>query len=82
MRIALATLLAALGIGVASPPASAQYGYGVARGSYLRSCTRVEQRGPHLRAMCRTRYGDYIRAGIDTRRCRGPIANSDGRLVC
>ena len=57
-------------------------GYG-ARGSFLRSCTQVEQRGPYLRAMCGTVYGDYAPAQIDVRRCGGRgISNQNGRLSC
>jgi hypothetical protein len=58
-------------------------GGGRARGSFYGSCRGIEQDGPILRAMCRTRDGDYIPSQINLRRCGGtPISNRDGRLSC
>jgi hypothetical protein len=53
------------------------------RGSYLGSCTRVEQRGPYLRALCEDMRGRLRQTGLDLRSCRGgSIDNQNGNLVC
>jgi hypothetical protein len=59
------------------------YGGGRARGSFAATCRDIDQRGPFLTAMCRTRRGGYEPARINMERCGGrPIANQDGRLTC
>jgi len=51
-------------------------------GSYLKSCRDVSRRGDRLVATCRTTRGDYRRTELDLDRCRGGVANINGRLVC
>ena len=51
-------------------------------GSYLGSCRHVEQRGRNLYALCKDMQGGWNHTSINTASCRGPIANSDGHLVC
>lgn len=69
--------LAAAGVLFAAHQASAQPG-----GSYQQSCTHIVQRGPNLYAMCKNVQGEWTRTGINASSCRGPIANSNGRLTC
>ena len=60
------------------PEASAQI-----YGSFVESCTRIEQRGPFLRALCRDVYGRFVPAQLDLRYCPGgDISNQNGQLVC
>ena len=52
-------------------------------GSFVESCTRIEQRGPVLRALCRDVYGRFVPAQLDLRSCRGgDVSNQNGQLVC
>lgn len=51
-------------------------------GSYLATCTRVDQRGPFLQALCRDRFGGLIQSRLDLRGCGGDVTNDNGRLVC
>ena len=77
MRRVLLTAMLATGLtGLAAGSAMAQAG-----GSYLRTCTDVEQRGPYLTANCRDVRGNYRPTQIDTRSC-GRFGNSNGRLIC
>lgn len=72
--------LAVIGTGVfaASPEADAQV-----YGSFVDSCTQIEQRGLFLRALCQDRYGRLVPARLDLRNCpSGQAANRNGRLVC
>ena len=80
LQIALAAV-GLLSMAAEVTPAYAQYGYGPPRGSYRRTCNRIGMDGPYLRAVCRTRYGDYRETQIDARRC-GSVSNQNGRLSC
>ncbi|MBO1905766.1 hypothetical protein J4G37_12775 [Microvirga sp. 3-52] len=52
-------------------------------GSFVDSCTRIEQRGPFLRALCQDQYGRLVPTRLDLRNCAsGQAANRNGRLVC
>lgn len=52
-------------------------------GSFVESCTRIDQRGPVLSALCQDRFGRLVPAQLDLRRCgSGDVANANGRLVC
>ena len=58
-------------------------GPGRTRGSFAASCRDIDQDGPFLSAMCRTRDGDWAPSRIDLRRCDGaPVSNQNGRLRC
>jgi hypothetical protein len=73
--LCLAVGLTAFGLSLNA--ASAQ-----ARGSYLQSCVDVSQNGPFISAACRDRAGRFRPSRIDTRNCRGDIANNNGSLTC
>lgn len=51
------------------------------RGSFVQSCTDIQQDGAYLEASCRGRGGGYLTSRIDTRMCRS-IGNRNGRLIC
>jgi hypothetical protein len=52
-------------------------------GSYRDSCRDFAvDNNRHLAARCRKRNGDWRDAEIDFARCKNPIRNDDGRLVC
>ncbi|MFT4028062.1 MAG: CVNH domain-containing protein [Novosphingobium sp.] len=55
---------------------------GLPDGSWRESCRYPQTRGGYLSAECRTTYDRWVRTSIDTNRCRGNVANNDGRLVC
>lgn len=65
-------------IGAASGPALAQ-----PSGSYLASCSRADQRGPFLQAICHDRFGGLVQSRLDLRGCGGgDVTNDNGRLTC
>jgi hypothetical protein len=77
-RCAYAAAVIGLGFIVMNTGAEAQV-----YGSFVESCTQVEQRGPFLRALCQDRYGRLVPARLDLRNCAsGQAANRNGRLVC
>lgn len=51
-------------------------------GSYQASCSRIDQRGPFLQAICRDRFGGLVQSRLDLRGCGGDISNNNGRLTC
>lgn len=51
-------------------------------GSYMESCRNAGMAGGMLRATCRAVNGRWVDSSIDPRRCRGDIANFNGRLAC
>jgi len=52
-------------------------------GSFVGSCTEIEQRGPFLRALCQDQFGRFVPTRIDLRACPNrQAANLNGRLVC
>lgn len=76
-----ATIISAAVLAAATVVSSGAFAQ--ARGSYLRSCTDVRQRGPVLEAVCENRYGEMRGTRLDLSQCgRGDIANRNGRLVC
>jgi len=85
MRSATLTLAAALGValaGLAAAPAMA-----APPGSYQESCRNIRfdpPRNPNARlyAVCPDPRGRMVRSSIEFRRCRGDIANVNGRLDC
>ncbi len=77
-RRALVLVLIGMGLLAANTKAQAQ-----AYGSFVESCTEIEQRGPYLRALCRDVYGRYVPSQLDLRYCpSGQAANRNGRLAC
>lgn len=72
--VGAATLLSS-----AATPAEAQ----VPGGSYLQSCRSVRTQGDAITATCRRSDGSWARTTMhDADRCRGGVANIDGRLAC
>jgi len=51
-------------------------------GSYMESCRNAGMSGGMLQATCRAVNGRWMDSSIDPRRCRGDIANFNGRLAC
>ena len=51
-------------------------------GSFERSCRNIQTAGGTLTAECADASGRYRRSSMDLDRCRGDIANNDGRLSC
>jgi hypothetical protein len=51
-------------------------------GSFAATCTRIQQRGPYVQALCEDRRGNLVPTRIDARSCRGGIANINGNLAC
>lgn len=53
-------------------------------GSYRASCTMIDQRGPLLAAMCRTRSGEWQPTELNLAACipGGGINNDNGHLRC
>lgn len=51
-------------------------------GTYRESCRDVSVEGRRLEARCRRRNGEWRDTEIDLTRCKSPIRNDDGRLVC
>jgi hypothetical protein len=51
-------------------------------GSYRESCRDFNVENRRLGARCRRRNGDWRDTEIDLARCKSPIRNDDGRLVC
>lgn len=51
-------------------------------GSYRESCRDTTLDGPRLSARCRRKNGEWRDTQLDTRSCRSPIRNDDGRLTC
>lgn len=77
-RTTLMLIVAAAALLTAYSGASAQ-----AYGSYVESCTQIEQRGPFLRALCRDVYGRFVPSRLDLRYCPGgDVSNQNGRLAC
>ncbi|WP_437898729.1 hypothetical protein [Sorangium sp. So ce124] len=53
------------------------------RGSYSRTCRDIRTERGTLFARCEDRRGHFNRTRLDDfRRCRGDIANDNGRLRC
>lgn len=77
-RRACVLALVGMGLAAASTKAEAQI-----YGSFVESCTEIEQRGPFLRALCEDRYGRLVPTQLNLRNCAsGQAANRNGRLVC
>ncbi len=77
-RLALVMSIAATGWLMAGAEASAQV-----RGSFARTCTQIEQRGPFLRAFCADVRGRLVPSRIDLRACpSGRVSNVNGQLAC
>jgi hypothetical protein len=77
-RFCLVLAVAAAGLVTATVDASAQV-----RGSFYRTCTDIQQRGPFLSALCEDRRGRLVESQLNLRACpTGSIANANGRLVC
>jgi hypothetical protein len=51
-------------------------------GSYRESCRDLSVENGRLGARCRRKNGDGRDTAIDLTRCKKPILNDDGRLVC
>ncbi len=51
-------------------------------GSYRETCRDFSLENRRLEARCRRRNGEWRDTEIDLRRCKSPIRNDDGRLVC
>jgi CVNH domain len=51
-------------------------------GSYRESCRDFSVEKNHLGARCRRKNGNWQDTELDLARCKGPIRNDDGRLVC
>jgi hypothetical protein len=51
-------------------------------GSYRESCRDFAVDKRHLEARCRRRNGEWRDTEIDLTRCKSPIRNDDGRLIC
>lgn len=51
-------------------------------GSYRESCRDFSVDKRRLGARCRRRNGDWRDTELDLTRCKGPIRNDDGHLVC
>jgi CVNH domain len=51
-------------------------------GSYRESCRDFSLENRRLEARCRRRNGEWRDTEIDLTRCKSPIRNDDGRLVC
>lgn len=51
-------------------------------GSYRESCRDASLDGRRLSARCRRKNGEWRDTQLDTRTCRSPISNDDGRLTC
>jgi hypothetical protein len=51
-------------------------------GSYRESCRDFSIEKGRLEPRCRRRNGEWRDTDIDLSRCKGPIRNDDGRLVC
>lgn len=51
-------------------------------GSYRESCRDFSLENRRLEARCRRRNGQWRDTEIDLTRCKNPIRNDDGRLVC
>lgn len=53
------------------------------RGSFYRTCTDIQQRGPFLTALCEDRRGRLVESQLNLRACpSGRVANANGRLIC
>jgi hypothetical protein len=69
---------AAMLLSFAAIPAEAQPG-----GSYLQTCRNVRGHGDTMSAVCRRADGSWARTTMrDVDRCRGGVANVNGRLAC
>ncbi len=65
--------------------AALQWGFGenLPSGSYQSSCQDIRVKGDRLEALCQKSDGSWRRTSLDDfNRCRGHIANDDGRLKC
>ena len=51
-------------------------------GSYRESCRDFSVDSRRLEARCRRRNGEWRDTEIDLTRCKTPIRNDDGRLIC
>ena len=51
-------------------------------GSYRETCRDFSLENRRLEARCRRRNGEWRDTEIDLTRCKSPIRNDDGRLVC
>jgi len=51
-------------------------------GSYRESCRDFSLENRRLGARCRRRNGEWRDTEIDLTRCKSPIQNDDGRLIC
>ncbi len=51
-------------------------------GSYRESCRDFSVENRRLEARCRKKNGEWRDTEIDFSRCKNPIRNDDGRLVC
>jgi hypothetical protein len=77
-RFCLVLAVAAAGLVTATVDASAQV-----RGSFYRTCTDIQQRGPFLSALCEDRRGRLVESQLNLRACpTGSVANANGRLIC
>jgi hypothetical protein len=77
-RFYLVLALAAASCVTATVDASAQV-----RGSFYRTCTDIQQRGPFLSALCQDQRGRLVETQLNLRACpSGTVANANGRLVC
>lgn len=75
-----ALLVALLSVVLLPMTASSQ---NIPSGSYQNSCQNIDADWQRLSAVCRKRDGQWNYSTLeDYRRCRGDIANDNGRLVC
>ena len=51
-------------------------------GSFEQSCRNIQTSGGVLTAECADASGRIRRSSLNLDRCRGDIANADGRLIC
>jgi hypothetical protein len=51
-------------------------------GSFEQSCRNIQTSGGILSAECADASGRIRRSSLNLDRCRGDIANADGRLIC
>jgi hypothetical protein len=77
-RLAVVLAIATMGWLAANIDASAQV-----RGTFYRTCTDIQQRGPFVSALCEDRRGRLVESQLNLRACpSGSVGNVNGRLVC
>lgn len=57
-------------------------GYSLPRGSWIESCRNYGMDGRVLSAECSDNRGRWRFSELDTRGCRAPVSNQNGKLVC